>query len=35
MRVDNSAKVPEPSSALAVIALGVGVGSFCKRKRCK
>ncbi|NEU76897.1 ScyD/ScyE family protein [Hassallia byssoidea VB512170] len=35
LRVDNSAKVPEPSSALAVIALGVGVGSFCKRKRCK
>ncbi|MGI2908566.1 ScyD/ScyE family protein [Tolypothrix sp. VBCCA 56010] len=34
LRVDNSAKVPEPSSAIAVIALGVGVGSFLKRKRC-
>jgi hypothetical protein len=34
LRVDNHAKVPEPSSALAVIALGVGVGSFLKRKRC-
>ena len=34
LRVDNSAKVPEPSSALAVIALGLSVGSFCKRKRC-
>ncbi|MBW4607531.1 MAG: ScyD/ScyE family protein [Hassallia sp. WJT32-NPBG1] len=32
LRVDNNAKVPEPSSALAVIALGVGVGSFLKRK---
>ena len=34
LRVDNRAKVPEPSSGLAVIALGVGVGSFLKRKRC-
>ncbi len=33
LRVDPAAKVPEPSSALAVIALGVGVGSLCKRKR--
>ena len=33
LRIDNNVKVPEPSSALAVIALGVGVGSLCKRKR--
>ncbi|GAX41580.1 hypothetical protein NIES4075_25770 [Tolypothrix sp. NIES-4075] len=34
LRIDNSAKVPEPSSALSLLAFAVlGIGSFTKRKR--
>jgi hypothetical protein len=34
LRIDNSAKVPEPSSALSLLAFGaLGVASFTKRKR--